>query len=842
MLYLDRPIGPIRGLQIYRDHADPNQFYYVPERPRLAMNEGVPEFIFLKYARDITDNPNFSPEQKQALGGGLLAFTVDLSVDESILEEIKSELSEYSGGGAIALSPIMFEDGQVRLTVIKQGGEEGEDEVAGAGAMKIFEETWGATKPSLYGNNRATFGVALSQEGATLMEAALKRGISFVGVVYDLQFLGMRPAFNVKVTADYHRIYNHFEAELGVQAQIKAVTLGADIGVGLQWLEDQGAIKVEVTRFTDDEDLKRQAEEAVKWAKAKIAEDLFQSSLQPPSFMTRSRTDPLSALLNAFGSGLGGAVRTVMPNPRTPASSAGSSPPPERPRPAPTPSSNGGGGGGSGGESPPSSGSDRSRLESRTDHVASPESQQEAGQAGAPQADAGSLMPFRVAFSLKFYRQEELKKRVFEYSMQAAEKRTAAPQGLFTTLIEGINLADRIISVNLDDDFFKRLTAEYGVLCDWEHDGISLVNIGLEYPGGLEDGEQPIHVDGDTFTPADNQRKIFTSWLDSNKDMSYRYKADVHFASNSPWIGKESVLHGDWQQTRDRQLVFNPLDEIGLMNVTITADNSIDFEEVQQVVVQAEYDDPENDFRAERSFLLDKDHRTAEWKLRLSNRRHRTYRWRATYSLKDNVVATTDWINTDDPTAIVSSPFLGRRRIRLVPTLRSDEIIEAVVDIAYQGDSGYQVALQEVFTPDNLRGRTVTIDTLLKDPRSYRYNITVIRADGSFYESGETESDSGVLIVDDKEGQVVSLNIRLLADAARWAELYAVELQIQGTAGITDSLVFTESLSTPRSYSIGLPAGESLEYRWKTIAYRKDGSREEGELQTEHDRELVVQL
>ncbi len=57
MLYLDAPIGPIKGLMIYRDHQDKGLFYYIPERPRLARNDGVPEFIYLVYKRDITDNP-----------------------------------------------------------------------------------------------------------------------------------------------------------------------------------------------------------------------------------------------------------------------------------------------------------------------------------------------------------------------------------------------------------------------------------------------------------------------------------------------------------------------------------------------------------------------------------------------------------------------------------------------------------------------------------------------------------------------------------------------------------------------------------------------------------------
>lgn len=880
MLYLDRPIGPLRGLQIYRDHADLNQFYFVPERPRLALNDGEPEFIFLKYARDITDNPNFDPKMKESLGGGLLAFTVDLSVDDDILAEVKGELSQFSGGGPIALSPIPFEDGEVRLSILKQG-DNSETTLTGTGSLKIFEETWGATKPSIFGNNRATFGIALSQEGATLMEAALKQGISLIGVVYDLKFLGMRPAFNVKVTADYHRIYNHFEAELGATGTIQAVSLAADIGVGFQKLEDDGAIKVEVTQFTDDTDLKRQAEEATRWAREKITEDLFKSSLTPPSFMTRQRQDPLSALMNAFSAGLGGAVGSVLPNPRVPATVGGSSGSGSSGSGSSGSGSTGSGtGSGSGTGTTTGTGTTGSttgsttgtgsgtgtatgnsangssngtgsstgeggsaRLASPNNHVENPASQQSSSNGTSDGGGgASSIAPFRVAFSLRYYRQEELKHRVFEYSMQAAEKRTACPQGLFTTVIEGKDLSDRIVFVNLDDPEFQRLVADVGVVCDWDHDGVDLVKISLEYPGDLAAHQQPSHIDGYTFSPTDTDREVFNSWLNAQKDMSYRYQADVHFKSNSPWVGRDSVLHGNWQTTRDRQLVFNPLDQIGLMALNIVADNSVDFSKISQVIVETEYDDPENQFRAEQSFLLTPDKRTDTWKLRLSNRHHRAFRWRAIYALKDNVEVTTDWVNSSETTVVVSNPYQGSRKLRLTPAVKAAEILEAIVDITYEEPNGYRLALQEVFTPDNIRGRTLTLDTISPNPGPYHYAITIVRANGSVYSSDEVESDLGAVVVDDKDGRVVALNIKLLGEPFRWEPLYALELQLWTEDELIDSLLFTQSQAQDRTYLLGLPEETPLRYQWRTVSYLRNGTRQESPFQLEQDTNVLVPL
>ena len=117
MLSLEKPIGPIHGVMVYVDHEDPNLHYYMPERPRLARDEnGVPELLFLKYRRDITDDPSFDPTQKQELGGGFLAFTTDLSVDDTVLAAIRSA---SRGGGDGQLTPVQCRSGTVRLSVTK---------------------------------------------------------------------------------------------------------------------------------------------------------------------------------------------------------------------------------------------------------------------------------------------------------------------------------------------------------------------------------------------------------------------------------------------------------------------------------------------------------------------------------------------------------------------------------------------------------------------------------------------------------------------------------------------------------------------------------------------------
>jgi len=88
-------------------------------------------------------------------------------------------------------------------------------------------------------------------------------------------------------------------------------------------------------------------------------------------------------------------------------------------------------------------------------------------------------------------------------------------------------LDDRIISVNLDSDFFKRLNLRVRPATDWKHEGIELSTVALEYPGQLAEGEQPTHADGFAFSQADQNPRRFMTFFNQDKDMSYRYKSEI---------------------------------------------------------------------------------------------------------------------------------------------------------------------------------------------------------------------------------------------------------------------------------------------------------------------------
>src|SRR5262245_39821556 len=198
MLFLDTSFE-LEGVTLFRDYNSQNRYYYMPRSPHLTVEGGQPLFQLLIYRRDITDNPDFKEGDRP--GGGFLTMTVDIGVPKSVLDEIKGQLS--SSGGDAELVPVPFQNGSVRISPLgfSSGAAAGAPD---AGGPHFVENILGAAKPSLYGINSAVFSIELSHEGALLMRSSLSNpGATQVAVIYDLDYRGLLPAYQAKITIEF---------------------------------------------------------------------------------------------------------------------------------------------------------------------------------------------------------------------------------------------------------------------------------------------------------------------------------------------------------------------------------------------------------------------------------------------------------------------------------------------------------------------------------------------------------------------------------------------------------------------------------------------------------------
>jgi hypothetical protein len=829
VLYLDAPIGPIRGLTILRDHADPDLFYYMNDRPRLARNDGVPEFVFLKYKRDITDNPSMSAEDKERLGGGFLAFTVDLSVDEAVLDDVRRRLAVFAAGTP-KLTPVQYRKGTVRLSITKDLASQPDAPAGTAPQSTFFEEVYGATKPSLIGDNRATFGVTLNHEGATAMEAALKSGISPIGVIYDLEYLGLRPAFDVKIHADYKRIYNHLEIEFGLKAGYGPISAAVDIGLAWQKLRDDGSITVQVIKFTDDADLRRQADAAFDWFKTELLRDFFKSSLEPPTFMRQGQ----GGLVGALQSLLGPLTQSQQGSPN-PALGAPTTAAPTVAAPPVGPNSG------------LVSLADTNRAATAG---AGGQASATHGTGGGPAAGGFGI---QLGFSLKRIEQEELKERDFEYSEQAAVAMEAAPQGLFSTMVSGLDLRRAMKEINLDDDFFKRIAATFTLAADLAAEKIAAITVNVEYPAERPPGVQPDQVAGFAFTAQDSAPKKFETFLNEHLDLRYRYRLAVDFTGDNEWEGDEPHYEAGWVTTTGPSVGVDPFSALDRFDLEVVVGSDLAESDVRQVQVELVYEDPGTGFRAARTMTFKPTDASGHWKLRFGEATTRTYRYRITYFLPNNVRVQTDWVEGDPVTTergslTLHSPFRGQFEFRVVPVLDPALIIEADLDVLYrEADTGYE-RRQTITFPGGggpLGGQTVTLPTLAEHPGGVVTTTTVVRADGSVFEGPPTDVPAvRKVILSDGVGQTRRIQVNLSSADLSAAGLLAVRVRLRGSGdhGDRDEAFFVPGDPATKFVALVQPDGGQFSYAYEVEAYTTAGLPRPGVSGSTSDMTLVVPL
>jgi hypothetical protein len=279
MLYLNPPYDIINGVSVFRDHAVPYQFYYLPAMPHLTVINGEPQFSLIKFTGE-------------AGSGGFLNFDVNLGIDPDIEDDIRSTVrSKYHLTQPPNLTPVIVEDGSVRLMVLGQQSPTPpsasdqplppppppKEEDLPKFVLKIDHYA----KPSLYGDNQAIFSVQLDQYGVAIIEESLKGVLQPIGIVYSLDFLALRPAFNVRVTADWNRVQTHFEDSF----KAGVFFLSTEVDKVIDKLIEDQVIKIEVDTFIPEDEnsanIISDRDKAVNEVKDMIFQTFFQPSLNP---------------------------------------------------------------------------------------------------------------------------------------------------------------------------------------------------------------------------------------------------------------------------------------------------------------------------------------------------------------------------------------------------------------------------------------------------------------------------------------------------------------------------------------------------------------------------------
>lgn len=273
MLSLDPPFNIINGVSLLPDHLDKLHYYYQPINPNLSFEKDattgkrIPKIQVIKY-------------RGRAGNGGSLSFDVNLGIEQSALDDIKAELKRIDRLPAQPrLSPVPLVDGSVKMMLF--GAQSGDTPPGDATGPKFVLKINHNVKPELYGHNQAAFSVQLDQEGVTMLEKALQGEMSPIGVVYSLDYLGLRSAYAVRLNVDWDRVQKHMDEHFGASGFFSSV----EIDKAVDELVDKRVIVLEADTFVpegeDASGIISRRDQALNEVRDMITNAFFEPSLNP---------------------------------------------------------------------------------------------------------------------------------------------------------------------------------------------------------------------------------------------------------------------------------------------------------------------------------------------------------------------------------------------------------------------------------------------------------------------------------------------------------------------------------------------------------------------------------
>lgn len=728
MLLLGSRTITVEGITVFPDHADPDQFWYLPGPVQLARRpDGDQAFTFIKYKPAAVAGG--------AKGGGFLMFQVDLRLEPDLERRIMSRLRAVAKGRP-RLTVVPFDEGTVQAVALNLQGSGGvAAQPAPEGAFRAVEQILGASTPSLQGNNTAAFSLTLSQEGATILEQAFEQGTAPVGVLYDLKFTGMRPAIHVEITADLERVYNQFGAAL--DAQVYFVQAGID--AAFEKLVQDGVIQIKVLDFVGDDDMAEKEKWALDFFKENLLRTWFEPTLTPGQVAGgRVTAAPLSEVL-ARGNQLrppttpaperpsAAAPATPAPRPAPPTAGTGSADPTEGHNPTPPPATLPEGTAPTEGTgTPPVSSAPTSAAAVGVPRVTPASQPATTPPAGLSQPPQGGGSPALVSFRLRAVHQEERKKIKLVYDRSEATQRTYAPQGFFGVLVADLDRSRHFVEVDLDDPFFRVFQIVVDPPDDFASIGLRSAQVSLDYgdpanPAELKHKDMRFEAAPGAAVPSQTM-EVF---VNSAMDLDYRQQVQYHFATNSGWEGSSFSYDLPAGTTEDRTLVLVPHENIGFLSVEAQA-SRVDWSVVDSIEVFLSHTSGGETLSKQLTLTAAKQSDT--WKVRTSAPNARDYTWRLVHHLKDG--STRETVGAEPSRASVlpvDDPFPGALNLSFVPLLDATKTRMAFVDITYT-DPANNYHREERLTikptdTDPIDKQIAVMDLKAKD---FTYQVTLV--------------------------------------------------------------------------------------------------------------------
>lgn len=552
-VFLDQPLTVGDGVVVFPSVDDPTVFYYMPDRPRVALNDGgQPEFSFTLFTEKdrsgIEDGNN--EEQK---GGGILHLLMTFGVTADRLSAARSDLANQVSG-AVLKGPVIFTKGNIALiSAVADPTGNFTKKIVGLGKAPIIE------------GSKASIAFLLEARGAKLLWSTFNNSTPDISFSMEMDIDGYLSPIKGRVEGDFDQIYTSHNASLGVTGTVAGVvTIGAEIGMTLEKLKRENKIRV----YTEGDDA--QMAKLLETAYNKLVNMMFVSA--ETAYAAAKKEERTDVALQRINSAVGN-FSNLLKEPEKEKKDTTAQDSTATPAPAAAEAAAADEGGGGGGPD----GADYFALPKRIPSLLGP--------AFAPAP--APVAPFSVLASYRYRRVKQTGTFSISFDKVSATTRVIRMDGNIGDMRQRCERCFNVVALDEMDMFKQREITVIldGSLLSQFKNFVNSVDVTLrkEHPDGYVETET-VGIDYARFTTTGRIAKlVYGRQEGENEDwLDYEYRVTWNFHG-------DHTIQGEWtQDASDYIALAAPL---GIKEVNVDADPDLMEEnDIRIIQVMLEYD------------------------------------------------------------------------------------------------------------------------------------------------------------------------------------------------------------------------------------------------------------
>jgi hypothetical protein len=868
----------ILGITTYRDSDDPSRYYYVHSTPRISRDAGGPMFDLFAFRKGGVAGT--------ATAGGFLTMTVDCALGPRY-DAVKGKLAARAEQ-EISLTSVPYRSGTVKLIALDDGAPATGSVPGVAAGPRFVEQVLGAGVPSLDASNRAIFSLTLSEDGVAFFLGILQGTANArpLGVVYNLEYVGLLPAYGVEISIDTKSSFDFVESRFSVGT----LFFKADIDSITEKLKSENHItikeKAQLLELSTPEAIAGRTKSLNDLVTTLASGALFQPTLVPgqPKIAGNLPTATVPTGVPPTATPATGGQTPPAGGQPQPKPAGGMPPPPHEPPPsgqtAPpsggigatgtaagatgTGTGTGGTGTGTGtgtgatgtgtgtgtgatgtgttGTGTGATGTGKTGTGTGTGAASGTGTGTGTGTGAGGQAQATGATKVwddlgrpQVAFAMKSVSQEERKTITYSLEQSTAQSVPANPQATLLMMCSPDELAQRVHVIDLNNPLFQRVKIR--IDCpdvDFAAEGVGEMTVEVRY-GIRPDGTGPKDTGSALLrTPSDAVELEF--FVDHTQNLGYEYRLIIDYKADFGVGVTATHVEGPWTPTELRTLSVHPR----WLGVMVPAQLSLapnTPDDVTEVRVAVRYQNAAAGVDDGATVALRPDHRSEVVPLRLAKAGDQVS-FTPTVFYSDGASETLAPLvlpNSQAQDALaVGVPKAGRLDGDIILVDALGEVAKAVVDLEVS-QQGAVVDNRSVEIAGAASRLTWSVRLPERDkPAALRWRQRIAYADGGLEQLDWAPAASTALVAGVPSEGVLTVQVRYVGPLPSAAGLAGVVVDLAyadpgGDAAYAQntSLFFDDAgAGTPQEWRAKLKDRAARSYTWGITTLRADGTQE----------------